>query len=1564
MKKAFISLLLTVCAIVAQGQYIQSLLKKVDSLNRTGNYKQAIDLINFNDYLLRKEDNLGNIYYKLSQYYFSIKEYRLSEQMSLKALREGGLFAEFDIAYAHALLLQGKTDEAGWVYRGLLNDHRYDYKSYQFLDRRRYADSILKDFARFEIEKKIPSVCWDDFKKIKADVNSIKEEKKICEQFERLSTRDESEAFEFIEPYINKLPKYYVTIISERMMHMRGGGNDSIVEKYLLKAKNIYETILGKTNASYAILLNRLGDLYIKKLDYSNGKKYLLEAINIQEKVLKKDHPEHINLLIDLGVLFSKMEDEVQAEAYFKEAAEIRDQGQTSDSVRMKHYRLCNEKKYSEAIILLRTNENIFQKENNLAEMFSLLSWDYLFTKEYNLAEQMALKALELTHIWDEKLKPLLAHALLLQGKTDEARKLYKESIYTLGTYLNVDSYVNDLLRDLVQFEQEIIPPDRRSNVEEAKRSIDSIRKEMEVYKQFENLPQFESSYDSLLLLVETNSNSIPGRYKGRVADIVLYKADSLGNAKKYLEAIALIRKYQDVMPNEFSSLKVYSVLGKYYLFAKDFRLAEEMSLKALGTTNTDKLDKTNLAHALLFQGKMSQAEIKYRELMDTPDKDGAYDYDYDIFMDHGYSVTNPVRIISLPKEYENYAVSLLKDFEQFEKEHIVPANRKNDFERMKAVFYNAIDDTKVWKQFKHLYDSRKYDEAFKLISLYTDKLPKQYVVVVADMMRGSLQEKYIFEAKNIYEKIFGKNNWKYAHCVYDLGKTYSSLGYFAKSEEYYLEAKDLFKKLYGKEHQNYLATTYDLAALYQEMGDYKRAIKYYQEANDIAKNQNVYNNYEYANSVNNLGWLYYKMGDYEKAEKYLLEAKKNASNLATSLNNLGDTYIALGDYPQAKSCFLDAIDNFKNVIAGERNPAYASSFYKLGALYSINGDFEKSESYFLDAKYLFKKFGNEKHPDYSGFLNMLSLLYGAMGKSAKAIDLNKELSDLTKYDIGNNFSFLSDQQRSFYWETRNGYLTGAYSLASFSYSSELNSLNYNNTLFTKGLLLRTTNGIRDGIYASGNKELISKYEQLGSLRKLIYEQQTHPEYKKEKIDSLQLCAENLDKSLTQTSTTFRDIKADMAMTWQNVQKQLKPSEAAIEFVSFRLYDKKWTDRTIYAALIVRPGMSNPRWVPLCEQKDLQAAMQTTDQDTTQQLQIENLYSGNNHQLYRLVWQALEKELSAVKTVYYSPAGLLYKIAFNALPTGREGELLSDKYNLQLVSSTREIVRLKKEPAALSDKDTIAVYGGLTYDLQQQALAAFRPGKQVPEQGKRFDISRFRRAYTKQSDTKSRGGFSEWVYLPGTAAEAQQIVSYLNLKHAQYKYYTTNQGSEESFKQLSGTQTSVIHLATHGFFLPDVENKVVEDIVQRLGGAGENASESPLLRSGLVLSGANRQWLTKQFDAADIGEDGILTADEISRLNLTKTRLVVLSACETGLGDVKNSEGVFGLQRAFKLAGVESLIMSLWKVPDEATAELMTTFYQQWLAGESKQSAFKTARQKVREKYKSPYYWAAFVMMD
>ena len=168
-------------------------------------------------------------------------------------------------------------------------------------------------------------------------------------------------------------------------------------------------------------------------------------------------------------------------------------------------------------------------------------------------------------------------------------------------------------------------------------------------------------------------------------------------------------------------------------------------------------------------------------------------------------------------------------------------------------------------------------------------------------------------------------------------------------------------------------------------------------------------------------------------------------------------------------------------------------------------------------------------------------------------------------------------------------------------------------------------------------------------------------------------------------------------------------------------------------------------------------------------------------------------------------------------------------------------------------------------------------------------------------------------------------------------------------------------IATHGFFLED-EKVIRETGFMQIMNNQNHSYINPLLRSGLLFAGANRAW--KNEDVISDIEDGILTAEEISHLNLSQTDLAVLSACETGLGEVQNSEGVFGLQRAFKLAGVKTLVMSLWKVDDNATSKFMIAFYNNLMAGKSKLESFRIAQQTIRIEHKNPYYWAAFVMLD
>ena len=218
-----------------------------------------------------------------------------------------------------------------------------------------------------------------------------------------------------------------------------------------------------------------------------------------------------------------------------------------------------------------------------------------------------------------------------------------------------------------------------------------------------------------------------------------------------------------------------------------------------------------------------------------------------------------------------------------------------------------------------------------------------------------------------------------------------------------------------------------------------------------------------------------------------------------------------------------------------------------------------------------------------------------------------------------------------------------------------------------------------------------------------------------------------------------------------------------------------------------------------------------------------------------------------------------------------------------------------------------------------------------------------------------------WRYLEATRQEAGDIAYILQQKNGKVDIFLGHQATEESFKQLGQNEPApqILHLATHGFFYP-----LPEDFVSNSSASAFKTSGNPMIRSGLIMAGGNHAWKTGKPLQPDM-EDGILTAYEVSQVNLSNTELVVLSACETGLGDIEGNEGVYGLQRAFRVAGAKNLIMSLWNVPDEQTQEMMVMFYGYWLnEGMELREAFRKAQQEMRKKYSPHYYWAAFVLIE
>lgn len=487
----------------------------------------------------------------------------------------------------------------------------------------------------------------------------------------------------------------------------------------------------------------------------------------------------------------------------------------------------------------------------------------------------------------------------------------------------------------------------------------------------------------------------------------------------------------------------------------------------------------------------------------------------------------------------------------------------------------------------------------------------------------------------------------------------------------------------------------------------------------------------------------------------------------------------------------------------------------------------------------------------------------------------------------------------------------------------------FNFFLFSKSLMLRASDGFRKAVFNTGNQNLINQYNEIQVLRRSIDNQSFDfmmvNQFPKKIYETMSLIERDLMSGMKELGYSVND-----SVKYNDVRKALKDSEIAIEFVDyFHLKDQK----TYYVALVAKSSWGNPVYVQLCTEDELKNCIGNPNVTYT------------TDDLYRLLWQPLAEYINEGDKVYFSPSGMLHTIALESLHTP-DGSCLNDKYNLVRMTSTRELCK-ERQPKTY---ETGAVYGGLQYDVDQQRMT---------------EVAAMNKAASEESPVFALRGEDRgnWNYLKGTKDEAEHIASIMRQANIGCELYEGDLGNEESFKALSGSNTDIIHLATHGYFI-EGEKADMNDFMRSLSPLARQKTDSiidPLLRSGLILSGGNRAWLGQEVPEGI--EDGVLTALEISTMNLSGTDMVIMSACETGLGDI-TSDGVFGLQRAFKMAGVQTLVMSLWKVDDNATSLMMQTFYEHLLSGMSKREAFNLAQAAVKANYPEPYYWAGFVMLD
>ncbi|MFY0605455.1 MAG: CHAT domain-containing protein [Cyclobacteriaceae bacterium] len=849
--------------------------------------------------------------------------------------------------------------------------------------------------------------------------------------------------------------------------------------------------------------------------------------------------------------------------------------------------------------------------------------------------------------------------------------------------------------------------------------------------------------------------------------------------------------------------------------------------------------------------------------------------------------------------------------------------------------------------------------------------------------------EKSLLEALEIQ-----KENGEYASVEYvaflnSLGGLYIQMGNLPLAEEVYQEAISVMSRVQGEYEEYEVLLKGNLALIYQYLGNHDLAEEIYLE--NLAWDEEFYGqaSFVYGLDAYNLAINYQFAGKYEKAKEYYnLAAEIFGAELGTEslyytrvYQNLSAVFTATRELDKAIEYGLKASE-LAEVSAKDNEMEMSFSNFNLGNAFLTKGDLEQAEIYHKKALDLRKKSVGKTHADYARSTNKMAILNWKKGQYDVALSYYRETFKNYFDQIKMVFPILSEDEKSkfYYTNLRPSFEQyNSFIVETSSENKELLGEMYNYQLATKGLILYASNKVKAAILSSGDSSLINKYDlwiaQKEQLAKLFSTSEMEAEARNAKIEELNESSNALEKELSKGSSVFAENASAKDVTWKDVQAKLKPGEAAVEMVRFRDFSPDsagvFTDEVYYAALIVTDQTEDYPEMVLMKNGKMMETRFLSNYRNAIKYKIDEDFS------YRLFWRPIANKLKGVKKVYFSPDGVFNQISIYTLRNSSTGNFTLDELEIQLVNNTKDLVAYNGEKGSSQNESILFGYpnynmGVIDSKAEEtgtdasdivKAAAEKRSVSRGGERGARGARGAEGDANLTRSGSLPRGirgnllrymrSNQSLALLPGTKIEVNLIDSLYQTKNTAVTKYMSNVALEDSIKVLRSPK--VLHIATHGFFLEsDTEHE----------GEKDSYVQNPLLRSGLVLAGAN-SYIAEGVISEEIphDEDGILTAFEAMNLDLNNTELVVMSACETGLGEIKNGEGVYGLQRAFQVAGADAIIMSMWTVDDAATQELMTIFYEEWLSGRTKQEAFIIAQKRLKNKWKSPYYWGAFVMV-
>jgi CHAT domain-containing protein len=867
------------------------------------------------------------------------------------------------------------------------------------------------------------------------------------------------------------------------------------------------------------------------------------------------------------------------------------------------------------------------------------------------------------------------------------------------------------------------------------------------------------------------------------------------------------------------------------------------------------------------------------------------------------------------------------------------------------------------------------------------------------------LSEDLLFKSYDIGKQYLGEKNDVYITLLASMGNFYEATGSDTKAEYFYdkairlVDGSDLDQK--GKD-KLYYEILFNLANLYARTGYYEDADKYLNQVGDYYYVNMGKESVEYADVLTSLASLYMRQGFYYDAERLFrmalptIEKQKGKEGLeyAEVITGLAATLQLMGNYAGAEPLYERALA-ITGATLRKKSQRYMGLQADMAMLYTDMGKFDKAAPIFNELNstivykvrnffpalsekektdfyntvrskldmynaFVIKSGGRYAGDMYDMQLTTKGLLFRSTKKVREAILNSKDSSSIKLYNE---------------WQSKKNLLVKIYQMSpeekqaakidQAKLEQEINtlekSLTLRSELFGKSIAGSASNlnwkdiqkFLKPGEACVEMVRLIEatpvytfeyigkglNYDTLGERKQCkvngVFSDRTAA-HKAGLIPGDQIIEINgvatAGKSLAQLKDLFAIPTVNLL-----VQKFVGGQKVKLSLKSDSVFSRAIVKTPRYAALVITPALTVPDLVVLSNGEELEGKYAKYYQNMIK-------LKGKDELSYIQYWDKIAQSLKGSSKVYFSADGVYNSINLNTLYNSVTGKYLVDEINIRLVANTSEIVNLDNGKISLTNMNA-ALIGYPDY---------YNSGTGTGKTGKEdmVDYS------VLKSDTSQRFMSGNKVSeLPGTKAEIEKIEATLAANKVKIIKHISGSASEDNIKKLNSP--SILHIATHGFFLthtPSSQN----DERGITGVSSALLKENPLFRAGLLLAGAGN---TIGGAASNNPEDGILTAYEAMNLSLDKTQLIVLSACETGLGEIRNGEGVYGLQRSFKAAGAKTILMSLWKVNDQATQQLMTEFYSNLAATGDKYESFRKAQIRLKESFPDPYYWGAFIMV-